>query len=152
MVVCYYGLRANRWNNVASRTTRILTDLLYILLLLFWVQSYTVWNVFHAPIREHKIRLSTGAIVIVMLTRPYGAQQPQLLARYPLTDHKVEITTGESWIVLITQYVNRHCFEQDFPLPRDMVFFCQPDGTTSTSRCASVHLKRWECWQWKQQW
>ena len=26
-----------------------------------------------------------------MLTRPYGAQQPQLLARYPLTDHKVEI-------------------------------------------------------------
>ena len=102
-------------------------------------------------IGSQKIWLSTGVIVIVMLTRPYGAQQPQLLARYPLTDHKVEITPSESWIVLITQYVNRHyCFEQDFPLPRDMVFFCQPDGTTSTSRCASVYFKRWNCWRWKQ--
>ena len=28
---------------------------------------------------------------MTILIRPYGAQQPQLLARYPLTDHKVGI-------------------------------------------------------------
>jgi len=40
--------------------------------------------------------------------KQHAVQQPQMLARYPPTDHK------------------------DFPLPRDMVYFCQPDGTTFT--------------------
>ena len=40
----------------------------------------------------------------------HGDPSPQLLARYPHTDH------------------------QDFPLPRDMVYFCQPDGCLWTYR------------------
>ena len=42
--------------------------------------------------------------------KQHAVQTPQLLARYPPTDH------------------------QDFPLPRDMVYFCQPDGTTVTHK------------------
>ena len=37
-------------------------------------------------------------------TNSQQESSPQLLARYPHTDHP------------------------DFPLPRDMVYFCQPDG------------------------
>ena len=44
---------------------------------------------------------------------------PQLLARYPHTDHA------------------------DFPLPRDMVYFCQPDGCVWTHRYTHVtHVTR----------
>ena len=50
---------------------------------------------------------------------------PQLLARYPHTDHA------------------------DFPLPRDMVYFCQPDGCVWTHRYRHVthvtHLTRDTC-------
>ena len=60
-------------------------------------------------------------LCIVGSTSPHHPG-PQLLARYPLTDH------------------------QDFPLPRDMVYFCQPDGchwTYSRRQAAKVRLSQW---------
>ena len=76
---------------------------------------------------------------MLTLARPYGAQQPQLLARYPLTDHKVmnvtvTVTININNIITITKITINNIIIKEFPLPRDMVYFCQPDGTTSTSR------------------
>ena len=72
---------------------------------------------------------------MLTLVRPYGAQQPQLLARYPLTDHKVtNVTVTINNIITNITITITNIFIKEFPLPRDMVYFCQPDGTTSTSR------------------
>ena len=83
------------------------------------------------------IKTNSYSVLILMLTlvRPYGAQQPQLLARYPLTDHKVtNVTVTINNIITNITITITNNFIKEFPLPRDMVYFCQPDGTTSTSR------------------
>ena len=55
-------------------------------------------------------------VVVVGLKRPHvdTTQPPELLRKYPEQDHK------------------------DFPLPPDVVFFCQPEGCATASKRFSI--------------
>ena len=69
---------------------------------------------------QHRFeKILVGSCENIFATLKIFACSPQLLARYPHTDHA------------------------DFPLPRDMVYFCQPDGCVWTHRYRHVtHVTR----------